>query len=100
MQSRQFHRSSAPQNCSARGGPFWSWCIGCTLLFVLVAPLASFAEPQDEGEAASPPAAATIAVPIGYLTQGLVMFDVLPIYISYFTVLALANYAFGARVQP
>ena len=40
------------------------------------------------------------AVPIGYLTQGLVMFDVLPIYISYFTVLAFANHAFGSRVQP
>ena len=39
------------------------------LLLLLVAPHASFAAPQDEGEAASPPAAATITVPIGYLEQ-------------------------------
>src|SRR5262245_8628331 len=69
MQSRQFHRSSAPQNSSARVGPFWSWRIGYTLLFVLVVPLASFAASQDEGEAASPPATAAITVPIGYLEQ-------------------------------
>ena len=40
------------------------------LLLLLVAPHASFAAPQDEGEAASSPAAATVTVPIGYLEQG------------------------------
>ena len=39
------------------------------LLLLLVAPHASFAAPQDEGEAASSPAAATVTVPIGYLKQ-------------------------------
>src|SRR5262245_64714040 len=67
MQSR--HRSPAPQNCGTRRGPFWSWRSGCMLLLLLVAPFASFAAPQDEGEAASPPATATITVPIGYLEQ-------------------------------
>jgi O-antigen ligase len=35
------------------------------------------------------------ATPIGYLTQGIVMFDVFPIYISYFTFIALAIYTLG-----
>lgn len=35
------------------------------------------------------------ATPIGYLTQGLVMFDAFPIYISYFTFVALAIYTLG-----
>src|SRR5579871_1170212 len=35
------------------------------------------------------------ATPIGYLTQGLVMFDAFPIYLSYFTFVALAIYTLG-----
>jgi O-antigen ligase len=35
------------------------------------------------------------ATPIGYLTQGLVMFDVFPIYISYFTFIAFTIYSLG-----
>jgi O-antigen ligase len=35
------------------------------------------------------------ATPIGYLTQGLVMFDAFPIYISYFTFVALAIFTLG-----
>jgi O-antigen ligase len=35
------------------------------------------------------------ATPIGYLTQGLVMFDAFPIYISYFTFVALTIYTLG-----
>ncbi len=35
------------------------------------------------------------AMPIGYLTQGLVMFDAFPIYVSYFTFVALAIYTLG-----
>jgi ABC transporter substrate binding protein (PQQ-dependent alcohol dehydrogenase system) len=69
MQSRQFRRSAEPRICSARRGPFWSWRIGCTLLFLLVAPQASFAAAQDEDAAVSAPAAATVTVPIGYLEQ-------------------------------
>ncbi|MBI2035479.1 MAG: O-antigen ligase family protein [Candidatus Liptonbacteria bacterium] len=37
------------------------------------------------------------ALPLGYLIQGLVLFDVLPIYINLFLFLAFANYKFGTR---
>src|SRR5262245_1605587 len=69
MQSRQFRRSAEPQDCGARGGPFWSCRIGGALLFLLVAPQASSAAPQDKDAPASAPAAATVTVPIGYLEQ-------------------------------
>ena len=40
-----------------------------------------------------------LAMPVGYLVQGLVLFDVLPIYLNLFFFLAFANFLF-ARHEP
>ncbi len=40
-----------------------------------------------------------IALPVGYLVQGLALFDVLPIYLNLFLFLAFATYLFS-RTQP
>jgi len=41
------------------------------------------------------PNALIFAMPVAYLVQGVVIFDVLPIYLNLFLFLAFANYGFS-----
>ncbi len=71
MKPRQVNRTPEPQHSRRSvAAPVRVRSLGWTILFLLLAPLSSFAAPQDqEGRAPPSPAGPATTVPIGYLKQ-------------------------------